>query len=80
MAMYHQTADRLKDQVLKQNFNAEQLNIILKLMRGCTMLRQGKVINSFFELVLPQNFQLSEGEEKTGKYGTYKETIVTGKI
>ena len=77
MAMYHATAENLKPEVIQANFSKAQLETILKMMKGCTMLRQGKVIESFFECMLPENFQLAHGEETQGKYGTYRPTIIT---
>lgn len=72
MAQYHIKADELKPLVQQANFNTQQLNIILKMMRGCTQLRQGKVINSFFGLMLPSGFKMQEGQEIEGQYGTYR--------
>jgi len=40
MAQYHITASELKPLVQQANFNAQQLNIIHKMMRGCKDLRQ----------------------------------------
>ncbi len=76
MAQYHQKAEILKPQVESMNFSKDQLNIILKMMKGCTMLRQGKVIDSFFECMLPDNFKTVLGHEIIGNYGTYRPTIV----
>ena len=67
-AQYHQTAEFLKSEVDASNFSSEQLTTILKMMRGCTMLRQGKVINSFFACMVPQGYELKEGKERISKY------------
>lgn len=76
LAQYHTKAEILKPQVIAADFSKDQLNIILKMMKGCTMLRQGKVIDSFFECMLPDNFKTVLGHEVTGNYGTYRPTIV----
>ncbi len=72
MAQYHYRAAQLKPLVEAANFSPAQLNLILKMMRGCTMLRQGKVIESFLECMLPENYEMRIGREIQGKYGTYR--------
>ena len=76
MAQYHSKAAILKPIVEAQNFSSEQLTTILKMMRGCTMLRQGKVINSFFECMIPEGFEIKEGKLREGKYGQYRLSYV----
>ena len=56
MAQYHIKAEKLKPLVEAENFSVSQLNVIVKMMRGCTQLRQGRVIDSFFEAMLPDEF------------------------
>ena len=75
MAKYHQTAEKLKPTVLNADFNKDQLNIILDLMRSCSQLRQRKVIESLFLLILPDKFKVKK-EEKDGMYGKYEEIKV----
>jgi|TARA_B110000467_G_scaffold139706_1_gene139258 hypothetical protein len=76
MAQYHAKAEALKGEIVAANFSKDQLSTILKMMKGCTMLRQGKVIDSFLECMLPDGFKLVQGEEVEGKYGTYRPTLV----
>lgn len=78
MAMYHIKADSLKSEVVAANFSKAQFTTILKMMRGCSQLRQGKVIESFFGCMLPESFKLVQGEEIEGKYGTYRPLMVEG--
>jgi len=75
MAKYHLTAEKLKPIVLNADFNKDQLNIILDLMRSCSQLRQRKVIESLFILVLPDKFKV-EKEVKEGMYGEYEQIKV----
>ena len=75
MAKYHITADKLKPHVKEANFNSFQLNLILDLMRSCSQLRQRKVIESLFLLVLPENVKV-EKIKKDGMYGQYEELLV----
>jgi len=72
MAQYHITASELKPLVQQANFNAQQLNIIHKMMRGCKDLRQKAHITSFFECMIPEGFKIQAGEEIEGKYGKYR--------
>lgn len=74
--MYHSKGAILKPLVEAQDFNAEQLTTILKMMRGCTMLRQGKVIESFFETMIPEGYEIKQGELREGKYGQYRLSYV----
>lgn len=76
MAQYHSKAAILKPEVESQNFNPEQLTTILKMMRGCTMLRQGKVIESFLECMIPEGMEIKQGELREGKYGQYRLSYV----
>ena len=69
MAQYHQAAQFLKLEVEQHNFSSEQLTTILKMMRGCVMLRKGSYIQSFFECMIPQGYELKEGKERLSKYG-----------
>ena len=75
MAKYHLTAEKLKPTVLNADFNKDQLNLILDLMRSCSQLRQRKVIESLFMLVLPDKFKV-EKELKDGQYGQYEQIKV----
>ena len=75
MAKYHLTAEKLKPTVLNADFNKDQLNIILDLMRGCSQLRQRKVIESLFLLILPDKFKVKK-EVIDGMYGEYEQIKV----
>ena len=75
MAKYHLTAEKLKPIVLNADFNKDQLNIILDLMRSCSQLRQRKVIESLFLLIIPDKFKV-EKEVKDGNYGEYEQIKV----
>ena len=79
MAQYHIKAAKLKPLVEQSNFTVEQLNLIHQMMRGCVMLRQGKVISSFLECMLPDGFELKEGRLIAGKYGSYRPVYVVKK-
>jgi hypothetical protein len=76
MAMYHSKAADLKDEVAAANFSAAQLTTISKMMKGCTMLRQTKVIESFLSCMLPENLEIAHGDEVEGKYGTYRPSFI----
>jgi len=75
LALYHQHAEKLKPFVKDANFSAEQLNLILKMMRNCNQLRQAKVIESFFECMLPDNM-VKEYEDREGQNGKYQALII----
>ncbi|NIQ14300.1 MAG: hypothetical protein GTO02_07820 [Candidatus Dadabacteria bacterium] len=78
MAQYHTRAEQLKPLVLEAGFNTDQLNVILKMMRGCTMLRSGSVIDSFMSCMLDDSkHALTHGELKEGKYGSYRESLIS---
>jgi len=79
MAKYVQRAEKLKPKVLACNFNAQQLNVIHQMMRGCTMLRQGKVISSFFQLMMPDGYELREGPEVQSYRGPWRPLYVVEK-
>ena len=57
MAKYHLTAEKLREKYNLDNIEAKtssnyigyNYNMILDLMRGCSQLRQSKVIESFFK-------------------------------
>lgn len=77
MAMYHTRAEELKPLVLEAGFNEKQLNIILKMMRGCVKLQQGKTIDNFLSLMLDDSkHTLTQGDLKEGKYGSYRESLI----
>lgn len=79
MALYHLKAEKLKPLVEKASFTTEQLNLIHQMMRGCSQLRQGKVISSFMECMLPEDYEMKEGLEIEGKYGPYRQMIIVKK-
>jgi len=77
MAQYHTRAAKLKPLVDAANFTPEQLTIVHRMMRGCTMLRQGSVITSFFECMLPENMEIRHGAPIQTKYGkTFRPVFV----
>ena len=76
MAQYHSKAAILKPEIEAQNFTAEQFSTILKMMRGCTMLRQGKVIESFLECMIPEGMEIKQGKLREGKFGQYRLSYV----
>jgi len=78
MAQYHIEAEKLKPEVLEADFNTKQLTIILKMMRGCTQLRQGKVIDSFLECMLDTSkHEITYGELTEGPYGSFRPSLVS---
>lgn len=79
MAQYHTRAAQLKPQVEAANFTSEQLTLIHKMMRGCTMLRQGSVIDSFLSCMLPDKFEMKQGDIVQGQYGAYRPLFVVEK-
>lgn len=79
MALYHTRAEGLKPEVENANFTKEQLTLVLKMMKGCSQLRQGSVIESFFECMIDKTkFKIVEGHEIEGKYGTYRPKVILG--
>ena len=76
MAQYHYKAQVLKPEVEKAGFTLDQLNLIHRMMRQCSVLRQGKVISSFLEAMLPDQYELREGPLIQGKYGVYRPTYI----
>ncbi len=60
MAMYHVNAEKLKPLVEQANFSKQQLNLVLRMMEKCSQLRQGSVIRSFFDGMLPDKYELKE--------------------
>ena len=85
MALYHQHAEKLKPLVENANFTKEQLNTVLRLMENCSQLRQGSVIRSFFDLVLPEKFEMKEDTNnpvtysRNGNERTFNPTIILNK-
>ena len=76
MAKYHLRAEQLREMYDQQDltFNSKTLNFILDCMRGCSQLRQSKVIESFFK----ECFKNVETEyiEIDGKYGKFQKLRV----
>lgn len=79
MAQYHYKAEQLKPQVQKAGFTVEQLNLVHKMMRQCAVLRQGRVISSFFQCMLPEEYEMKEGPQVQGKYGPYRPIFIVKK-
>jgi len=78
MAQYHTKAEKLKPEVIEADFNTKQLTVILKMMRGCTMLRQGKVIDSFLECMLDSSkHKITYGDLIEGPYGSFRPSLVS---
>lgn len=76
MAQYVQDAEELKPLIQDAKFTPEQMNVILKMMKGCKNLRQSKVIESFWLLMVPESMEIKRVEQE-GKYGKYFESIAT---
>ncbi len=68
MAMYNVRAEKLKGLVETANFSKQQLNVVLKMMEGCSQLRQGSVIRSFFTCMLPEKYELKEDSNNPVTY------------
>lgn len=80
MAQYHIRAEKLKPLVDQADFTKDQLTLILKMMRGCSQLRQGSVIESFFECMInTEKFDIVDGHKVTGQYGTFTPKVVLNK-
>ena len=77
MAQYHDKAEKLQEKIYKASFTPEQMQTINEIMHGCTMLRQGSVIDSFFECLFKNiKVRYENIEGYNGK--TYKKLIVEG--
>ena len=77
MAQYHDKAEKLQEKIYKASFTPEQMQPINEIMHGCTMLRQGSVIDSFFECLFKNvKVRYENIEGYNGK--TYKKLIVEG--
>ena len=76
MAKYHLTAEKLRGDYDQQDltFNNKTLNFILDCMRGCSQLRQSKVIESFFKEIFP--IVKTEFIEIDGKFGKFQKLKV----
>ena len=76
MAKYHLRAEQLREIYDQQDltFNNKTLNFILDCMRGCSQLRQSKVIESFFIELFP-NLK-TEYTEIDGKFGKFQKLKV----
>ena len=84
MAMYHLRAENIRDQYMNHidaeplentlGLNPEQLNFILDCMRGCSQLRQSKVIESFFSEIFKE--AKTEYTEIDGKFGKFQKLKV----
>jgi len=75
LAQYHQKAEALQEMINEAGFNTKQLQVINELMHGCTTIRQGKVIDSFFVVCFP-NAEIKH-ETREGFNGkTYQKLIV----
>jgi len=78
MAKYHLTAEKIKEEY-DLTFNRLHPDIfvyrlILDCMRGCSQLRQSKVIESFFKEIFP-NIK-TEYIEIDGKFGKFQKLKV----
>ena len=75
MAKYHLTAEKLREKYdLKDFVGKSYLPLILDLMRGCSQLRQSKVIESFFQECFKEI--KTEFIEIDGKYGKFQKLKV----
>jgi len=78
---YLERAPENKKNFEANNFTAQQLNVVLTMMRQCWKLRQGAIINNLLEASLPEGFVIEENlkEGQDGKeYKTYQ--VVSGGI
>ena len=76
MAKYHLRAEQLREIYDQQDltFNNKTLNFILDCMRGCSQLRQSKVIESFFTEIFKE--AKTEFIEIDGKFGKFQKLKV----
>jgi len=77
MAKYHLTAEKLREKYDLKTFadkNPINLNLILDCMRGCSQLRQSKVIESFFTEIFKE--AKTEFIEIDGKFGKFQKLKV----
>ena len=77
MAKYHLTAEKLREKYDLDNRKFDSSNtyeMILDFMRGCSQLRQSKVIESFFQELFP-NIK-TEYIEIDGKFGKFQKLKV----
>ena len=81
MAKYHLTAEKLREKYdLKTSCSSQtssvnrDLNLILDCMRGCSQLRQSKVIESFFTEIFRE--AKTEFIEIDGKFGKFQKLKV----
>jgi len=82
MAKYHLTAEKLREKYDLNNIEAKTASnyigynyeLILDCMRGCSQLRQSKVIESFFKELFP-NIK-TEYIEIDGKFGKFQKLKV----
>ena len=76
MAKYHLRAEQLREIYDQQDltFNSKTLNFILDCMRGCSQLRQSKVIESFFTEIFKE--AKTEFIEIDGKFGKFQKLKV----
>ena len=75
MAQYHDKAEKLQDEINKANFTTAQMQTINNIMHGCTMLRQGTVIDSFFQCLF-KNVKVKFVTVKGYQDRTYQKLIV----
>jgi len=79
MAKYHLTAAKFRKEYNLENVVNNEWSIspkiVLDLMRGCSQLRQSKVIESFFKEIFPDT--KTEYIEIEGKYGKFQKLVVT---
>ena len=66
MTYYLEKAPSNKKIIESTNFNVQQLNVILVLMRQCWKLRTGSIINNLLEASLPDRFTI-ESHLKKGR-------------
>ena len=83
MAKYHLTAEKIRKNYALGNeftpnmesvFNNIHLELLLDCMRGCSQLRQSKVIESFFKEIFPN--VKTEFIEIDGKFGKFQKLKV----
>lgn len=64
MGYYLDKADDNKRSFESLKFDAAQLNFVLKMMRQCSKLRQGKVVVNLLDSSLPDKFEIKSEQVK----------------
>ena len=80
MVYYLERSSGNKQNIEALDFNVQQLNFMMSMMRQCRALRQGDVIINLMRCSLPEKFEMEllvkENEDKTK---TWKEPLILEK-